>query len=184
MGKGIDFIINSVSIFKGLSAADYSHLETRFDKDSKTILTVNGGITSSIELDGLNKVIGEQEKKDAWEKLTSALGYLVDAGHTVDWGYTQNALESERQMEQFYSPLKATSKIIGLDLGDDLLAAEKTIAKYTRPESTFIYITTLGESTKEDMNEIKKAGGEYLKAFNFDIANAQSMLGILARSGN
>jgi intracellular multiplication protein IcmB len=184
MGKGIDFIINSVSIFKGLSAADYSHLETRFDKDSKTILTVNGGITSSIELDGLNKVIGEQEKKDAWEKLTSALGYLVDAGHTVDWGYTQNALESERQMEQFYSPLKATSKIIGLDLGDDLLAAEKTIAKYTRPESTFIYITTLGESTKEDMNEIKKAGGEYLKAFNFDIANAQSMLGILAYNEN
>lgn len=184
MNKLVNVIINTISKYKGLTASDYSHLETRFDKNSKAILTVNGGMVSAIDLEGLNKVIGEEEKKAALEKVSSALAYLVEAGHIVDWGYSQDSLGSAKMMEDFYSPLKKTADIIGLDFGGDLEAAESTLAKYVRPENNIIYITTLGSNTKEEQKEIQTVGSEYLKAFDYDISNAQSMLGVLAYNEN
>lgn len=168
MGAVADLLIKTITGFKGVSASDYCHLETVAKKGSKALLMTNGGFISAIDINGLNKVVGDREARDAHKAWVQIIDNIVRGGHILDFGFSQNGLESEQMIENFQRPLRNTANAVGLE-SDRLLNAEKERLKgLVRPEHGVYYIITPPnpEFAKEQAKKFKEMSEKTYEAFN------------------
>lgn len=166
-------VVNFVSQFKGLTPADYCHLETSAGKDAygehhKCLLMTTGGLISAIDINGLNRLVGAEESKEAHHTMNEIFSLAMLGGHEIDWGFSQNSLESERVLSDFFNPQKNTAKQIGLTIERQLDASKAVLSSHIRPEQNIMYIITPPKraNDKEQMAELKKVGGAYMTTFD------------------
>ena len=185
----IDLCIKTLALYKGATAQDYCQLETRASVDHQCLLTTHGGFISALKIDGVNQHIGAQEAKDLTNLWTELLQTILTSNqtdtvlHEIDWGYTQNPLETNKMLDDHFQPMHATARKIGLESYDLLRAEETNLRRYVRPEHGVIYIKTSPsqEIAKLTMEKIKEANGDLQGLFN-DRSEAQSLERLMAYS--
>lgn len=183
MNNGVfEFITNFVAQTKGLHAMDYCHIETSPGKQFDHLSMTDGGFISAINLEGLNKLVGEEESKDAHGAMINIFDFLLTNGHEIDWGFTQNGLEAQQELDEFFRPLGNTADTIGLDCKRDLERSKNVLKGYIRPERNIFYIITKPKPDKlekKDLAKIKATSTEYVNLFT-DHQPAQGFLSIAA----
>ncbi len=173
MSRMFETFVNMMSQFKGLTAADYCHLETSAGKDAygehhPCLLMTTGGLISAIDINGLNRLVGAEESREAHATLTEVLSLAMSGGHEIDWGYCQNSLESQSMLKEFFDPQKNTAKQIGLTIDRQLDASKEVLGHYVRPEHNMMYIITPPRkiNDKEQMAKLKEIAGAYMQTFD------------------
>lgn len=152
-----DSLSRFFKVLRPMQVHDYCHLETRASLSSESILLSTGGLISAIEITGLNKLVGEEELASAHKTITDIYVASIKNGHVLDWGWTQNSLETSTMLNDFFAPLKNTGAKIGLDVEAQLDSNAEALSRFVRPEHSVLYVITNPEAG-HDKEQTKKAG--------------------------
>lgn len=181
-------LVNMVSQFKGLTPSDYCHIETtsgidQLGEHNKCLLMTTGGLISAIDLNGLNKIVGAEESKEAHGIIIDLISNVLSSGSQIDWGFSQNGLESEKMLDELFTQQISTANQIGLNVEKQINGSRNILRRYVRPEHNIIYIITPPKplNDKEHTDKLKKMGGAYMKTFD-QHRPAQSFIGIISHS--
>ncbi len=176
--KLLNNLVNLVRQIKPLHTFDYCHLETKASKDKDAILMTTHGLMSAIDINGLNKLVGKEESADAHAVVCRIIEMLIENGHELDWGFSQNPLDTDRYLAEYQEPLLNTGKSMGLDLERQLKANADALKPYVRPEFNIMYIITplRKENIKEHMAKVTKQN-EAIRKIVDNMELSQSLTG-------
>lgn len=114
----------------------YCDLET--SEDEYTLVTNDGGLATTIRIDGNRNIIGRQAQNELDEKLYAALkGYLKGRNdHVLQVFFESDPEIVHRKISEALSPSYMTAKRIGLNLGDVLTDQVNKLSRYCVHETS------------------------------------------------
>lgn len=152
--KILDKIVNGsldiISTFSPIHTYEYCQIETRASaSNSHTYSTSDGGYISSIQVSGINKVIGTEEINECLYLVAKIMDMLTEhQAHEIDYEYIKNPLETKTYLSSFFGPQKNTANRIGMDMEDQIQESQGALTPYLFPELNTIYIKTFPTALK------------------------------------
>lgn len=127
----------------GLRATVDSHCELQ-TADSETVLVANdGSLVSVFSIDGVMKLIGDEEFKDLVSSYQKSLARALSGdGHTIQVVYAYDRDRIHEKVRENYAGTRAVMKTIKLDLEDLVLEKEKRLPEYCTEERIYLVLWT------------------------------------------
>jgi intracellular multiplication protein IcmB len=138
---GIDAILAWFSTDLKQTVESYCDLETA--DDPHTLVARDGSLVSVIRVQGVTRLIGQEEFEMIHEGLTQSLqATLKRPGHLVQvyFSYDRDVVKSE--IEEILAPAMATAKRLNLDLDDLFTERVNHISRYCAHEELYFVLWT------------------------------------------
>lgn len=113
--------------------------------DNETFSCEDGGYITAIEVDGINKVIGDEEIKSCaamYQHLISTVVAKTGGAHELDFEYYVNTADTEGYLSRFTQSQMATAERIGFDISDQVDESNRVMANHMNYENGVLYVKT------------------------------------------
>lgn len=157
---GIDSLLAWFSTEFHQTAESYCDLETA---ESETNLVArDGSLISVIQINGVTKLIGEEEFNQIHAGLTQSLQTaLKRPGHIVQVCFSYDRAAVKLQIQDILAPAKNTANKLGLSLDDLFKERVDYISRYCAEESLYFVLWTRPYALSGD--QLQRANKEKLK---------------------
>lgn len=143
MLKKIKNIINSFRSADTDDLPSYIDLEIDCESDPYALSCKAGDKLTLFKINGIGKVLGEDEFSEANKALLSCMKQLFDKkGVTIAWMFEQDQLKINESLKEGFRGAIATANRVGLKANDIILDEINGNNKLCQPEAQFIAIWT------------------------------------------
>jgi len=139
----IDSIMMMLSQLSGQSIPDFCELETNSREQENALVAKDGSLMSLIKIDGMNKMVGEEEFRATLTRTTAALGVMFSQkGHTLQVGFDYDPERVEDEIAASLEQAAVTASNLNLAV-NGLLEERKThLARFCASEAAYIAVWT------------------------------------------
>jgi len=157
---GIDSLLAWFSTEFKQTAESYCDLETAEDKT--TLVARDGSLVSIIQVNGVTKLVGEDEFNSIHAGLTQCLQTaLKRPGHVVQVYFSYDPSAVKLQIQEILAPAKSTAERLRLSLDDLFRERVDYISRYCAQESLFFVLWTRPYSLTNE--QLQRASKDKLK---------------------
>jgi intracellular multiplication protein IcmB len=158
--NGIDTVLAWFSTELKQPIESYCDLETADSQN--TLVARDGSLVSVIKIHGVTRLIGTEEFNTIHLGLTQSLqATLKRPGHAVQVYFSYDRGTVKPEIEEIFSPAKATAKRLGYNLEDLFRERVDYLARYCAHEELYFVLWTRPFSLSGE--QLKRAQGDKLK---------------------
>lgn len=149
-------VMQAVGVGTKKHLSSFSFLET---VDGEEILIAkDGSMASILRIDGVKRVIGDDELKEIIDKMTLQMSpYLADEGHAVQVWFARNPDLAGEMVREMMTSQRGIAKKLALDLDDLFDEKQRTLPKWVVWEGFYMVLwTRMSVLTKKERDGEKR----------------------------